>query len=112
MIIYYAQHVFSYSGYKRISSKVERYNPLNDHWEARRPLSMPRFFAMLVATGNKLLLFGGATLDQAGDVVCAKQVLYICIWHSFECDMGLDGTLTSHIERVADEFDMACPSAI
>ena len=27
----------------------------------------------------------------------------ICIWHPFECDMGLDGTLTSHIERVADE---------
>ena len=26
----------------------------------------------------------------------------ICIWHPFECDMGLDGTLTSHIERVAD----------
>ena len=33
--------------------------------------------------------------------------------------MGLDGTLTSHIERVADkfervadEFDMACQSAI
>ena len=26
--------------------------------------------------------------------------------------MGLDGTLTSHIERVADEFDMAFQSAI
>ena len=26
--------------------------------------------------------------------------------------MGLDGTLTSHIERVANEFDMACQSAI
>ena len=36
----------------------------------------------------------------------------ICIWHPFECDMGLDGTLTSHIERVANEFDMACQSAI
>ena len=36
----------------------------------------------------------------------------ICIWHQFECDMGLDGTLASHIERVADEFDMACQSAI
>ena len=36
----------------------------------------------------------------------------ICIWYPFECDMGLDGTLTSHIERVADEFDMACQSAI
>ena len=36
----------------------------------------------------------------------------ICIWHPFECAMGLDGTLTSHIERVADEFDMACQSAI
>ena len=35
----------------------------------------------------------------------------ICIWHPFECDMDLDGTLTSHIERVADEFDMACQSA-
>ena len=34
------------------------------------------------------------------------------IWYPFECDMGLDGTLTSHIERVADEFDMACQSAI
>ena len=30
----------------------------------------------------------------------------ICIWHPFECDMGLDGILTSHIERVADEFGM------
>ena len=36
----------------------------------------------------------------------------ICIWYPFEYDMGLDGTLTSHIERVADEFDMACQSAI
>ena len=36
----------------------------------------------------------------------------ICIWHPFECDLGLDGTLTSHIERVADKFDMACQSAI
>ena len=24
----------------------------------------------------------------------------ICIWHPFECDMGLDGTLASHIRRV------------
>ena len=36
----------------------------------------------------------------------------ICIWHPFECDMSLDGTLTCHIDRVADEFDMACQSAI
>ena len=37
----------------------------------------------------------------------------ICIWYPFECDMGLDGALTSHIERViSNEFDMACPSAI
>ena len=28
----------------------------------------------------------------------------ICIWHPFSCDTGLDGTLPSHIERVADEF--------
>ena len=28
----------------------------------------------------------------------------ICIWYPFECDMGLDGTLTSHIERVAVAF--------
>ena len=26
--------------------------------------------------------------------------------HPFECDMGLDGTLTSHIKRVADECHM------
>ena len=38
--------------------------------------------------------------------------MMLCIWHPFECDMGLDGTLTSHIELVADEFDMACQSAI
>ena len=36
----------------------------------------------------------------------------LCIWYPFEWDMALDGTLTSHIERVADEFDMACRSAI
>ena len=36
----------------------------------------------------------------------------IYIWYPFECDMGLDGTLTSHIERVADELDIACQSAI
>ena len=36
----------------------------------------------------------------------------ICIWYPFECDMGLDGTLTTHIDRVADEFDMAGQSAI
>ena len=35
--------------------------------------------------------------------ICAQM---ICIWHPFECDMGLDGTLASHIERVPDEFDM------
>ena len=40
------------------------------------------------------------------------HVHVICIWYPFQCDMGLDGTLTSHIERVADEFDMACQSAI
>ena len=40
------------------------------------------------------------------------SIYKICIWYPFECDMGLDGTLTSHIERVADEFDMACQSAI
>ena len=32
--------------------------------------------------------------------------------HMVSIDMGLDGTLTSHIERVEDEFDMACQSAI
>ena len=36
----------------------------------------------------------------------------ICTWHPFECDMGLDGTLINHIERVADEFYMACQSVI
>ena len=41
-----------------------------------------------------------------------KELHMICIWYPFECDMGLDGTLTSHIERVEDEFDMACQSAI
>ena len=29
-----------------------------------------------------------------------KELHMICIWYPFECDMGLDGTLTSHIERV------------
>ena len=29
-----------------------------------------------------------------------------CIWHQFSCDMGLDGTLTSHIERVAITCDI------
>ena len=36
----------------------------------------------------------------------------ICIWYPLSCDMGLVGTLTSHIERVEDSFDMACQSAI
>ena len=35
-----------------------------------------------------------------------------CIWYPFSCDMGLDGTLTSHVELVFDSFDMACQSAI
>ena len=39
---------------------------------------------------------------------CLQNMIYI--WLPF--DMGLDGTLISHIERVADEFDMACRSVI
>ena len=46
------------------------------------------------------------------------RVRYGFRWHSDKPyrtsreRVGLDGTLTSHIERVADEFDMACQSAI
>ena len=39
-------------------------------------------------------------------------VQMICIWHPFKCDMGLDGTLTSHIKRVADELIWFVKSAI
>ena len=38
--------------------------------------------------------------------------MIICLWYPVECDMGLDGTLTSHIVTVTDELDMACQSAI
>ena len=41
-------------------------------------------------------------------IFCARK----CICYPFSCDMGLDGTLTSHIELVCDSFDMACQSAI
>ena len=62
------------SGHKRISSRVERYNPLTNQWENRKSLSIPRFFAHLRPVGNTLLLFGGATLDKTGKVVCVKEV--------------------------------------
>ena len=35
-----------------------------------------------------------------------KHTVFITREYAFECDMGLDGILTSHIERVA--ADMAC----
>ena len=54
---------------------------------------------------------GVAVLEIRAHVIHV-DVGMICIWHPFECDMGLDGTLKSHIERVAGEFDMACQSAI
>ena len=49
-----------------------------------------------------------------GGIIMAESIRYdtICIWYPLECDMGLDDTLKSHIERVADEFDMTCQSAI
>ena len=65
---------FSFSGNKRISSKVERFNPLCNQWETRRPLSVPRFFGLLASVGNKLFLLGGATVDSAGNVVCVDKV--------------------------------------
>ena len=66
--------IVSCAGHKRISSKVERYNPLTDQWEARRSLLTPRFFALLASVGNKLFLIGGATLDNTGSVVCVPKV--------------------------------------
>ena len=46
-------------------------------------------------------------------ILCQEQMYadeaasnMICIWHPFECDMGSDGTLTSHIEMVCDSFHL------
>ena len=55
------------------------------------------------------------TLWFAGEVVIfqlCEKIVRKCISYPFSCDMGLDGTLTSHIELVCDSFDMACQSAI
>ena len=60
----------------------------------------------LVTDINKLSIFNS---PYAWAKTCGLYTyMKICIWYPFECDMGLDGTLTSHIERVEDEFDMAC----
>ena len=77
------------------------------------------------------VLFDGLLICSGGEDQQHNntEVFMICIWYPFSCDMGLDGTLTSHIERVEpdmgldgtltshierveDEFDMACQSAI
>ncbi len=74
ILIYSSRSVFT--GHKRISSKVERYNPLTNQWESRKPLGTPRFFASLVATqsNKRLFLFGGGTLNSAGNITCVKKV--------------------------------------
>ena len=51
-------------------------------------------------------------LAMSPELTKILQIDKICIWYPFECDMGLDGTLTSHIKLVFDLFDMACQSAI
>lgn len=64
----------SITGDGRISSRVERYNPLTNQWENRCSLSVPRFFALLEQVGSGLLLFGGATVTNSGQVICVKDV--------------------------------------
>ena len=61
-------------GRHRISSQVERYNPLTNQWETRRSLATPRFFSHLQPAGSRLFLFGGATIDPNGNVACIRQV--------------------------------------
>ena len=55
---------------------MERYNPLSNQWESRRLLSLPRFFSMLAPLDERLFLFGGATLDNSGNVKCVRKVEY------------------------------------
>ena len=65
----------STAGNRKISRKVERYNPHTDTWETRRQLSTPRFFAILSSVDDHLYLTGGATLDSdTGEVRCVPNI--------------------------------------
>ena len=60
--------------YKKISGRVERYNPNVNQWEVKRSLTTPRFFSMLASVGSRLYLIGGATIDDTGNVICVPCV--------------------------------------
>jgi N-acetylneuraminic acid mutarotase len=57
-----------------ISSRVERYNPVDDKWEIKQPISTARFFAHLVPTEGSLFLIGGATVDKDGGISCVGTI--------------------------------------
>ncbi|KAI8490135.1 hypothetical protein Bbelb_322050 [Branchiostoma belcheri] len=57
------------SGHNRISNKLERYNPLTNHWEQKRPLLTNRFSASLQPVGGRLYLVGGVTVVKGHTVV-------------------------------------------
>lgn len=57
-----------------ISSRVESYNPFEDKWEIKQPISTPRFFAHLVSISGSLLLIGGATVSQDGTITCIDSI--------------------------------------
>ena len=59
---------------KAVSSRVERYSYHDNRWEPLRPISVPRFFGYLISFKDHLYLVGGATLDDAGNIVCISEI--------------------------------------
>ena len=57
-----------------MSSRVERYTPADDKWEVLKPLACPRFFAHLLPVTGHMLLVGGATIDEDGNLACVDII--------------------------------------
>ena len=57
-----------------ISSRVERYNPVDNRWDIVKAINTPRFFGHLANVQTYLYLLGGATIDSDGNVVCLDTI--------------------------------------
>ncbi|WAR00671.1 KLH31-like protein [Mya arenaria] len=57
-----------------LSSRVERYSPAENKWELLKPLATPRFFAHLLSTSGHMILVGGATIDDSGNIACVDTI--------------------------------------
>ncbi|KAJ8029339.1 Kelch-like protein 9 [Holothuria leucospilota] len=62
------------SGQGKISSRVECYDAVSNTWKTRKPLQIPRIFALLSPLGDHIYLAGGATVDNSGGLCCVANI--------------------------------------